>query len=247
MRLDGARVLLTGADGGIGRMLAPVLAARGAHLVLTGLVAESLAAQARSLSCEHLPWTLGSAGDAFALGEKVGPVDVVIHNAGIGHRGRVEDMTAEGIDALVALDLTVPIALTRAVLPAMLDRGIGHLCFIGSIAGQVPVAREAAYAGAKGGLAVFAAALRLEVAHRGIGVSVVAPAAVDTDFFDHRGAPYHRAHPAPMAPERVADAVVRAVDRDTPVTVVPRWMTAAVRVRGAAPHLYDRLARRFDR
>lgn len=246
MRLAGARVLLTGADGGIGRVLAPRLAARGADLVLTGLDPDRLAAQAADLRCEHVPWTLGSAADAFALGDKVGPVDVVVHGAGLGHRGPVEDMTVERIDELVTLDLTVPIALTRAVLPAMLDRGRGHVCFVGSIAGQVAVAEEAAYAAAKGGLALFADSLRLEVVHRGVEVSVVAPAAVDTEFFAHRGVPYHRRRPAPMAPEVVAGAVVRAVERSVPVTVLPRWMALAVAVRAVAPRLYDRLAGRFD-
>lgn len=246
MRLAGARVLVTGADGGIGRVLAPRLADRGADLVLTGLHADPLAVQAEALGCEHVAWSLGSAADAFALGEKVGPVDVVVHGAGRGHRGPVADMAVERIDELVALDLTVPIALTRAVLPAMLDRGRGHVCFVGSIAGQVAVAEEAAYAAAKGGLALFADSLRLEVARRGVEVSVVAPAAVDTAFFDHRGVPYHRSRPAPMAPEVVAAAIVRAVERSVPVTVLPRWMALAVAVRALAPRLYDRLVGRFD-
>lgn len=247
MRLDGARVLLTGAEGGIGRVLAPLLAVRGAHLILSGLDVGSLAAQADALSCRHLPWVLTSAADAFALGERAGPVDIVIHGAGLGHRGHVEDMTVERIEEVVTLDLAVPIALTRAVLPGMLDRGSGHVCFVGSIAGQVPVAEEAAYAGAKGGLAIFADSLRLEVAARGVEVSVVAPAAVDTDFFRRRGVAYHRSRPAPMPPQRVASVIVHAVEADRPLTVVPAWMTAAVRVRGVAPRLYDRLTRRFDR
>lgn len=246
MRLGGARVLLTGAEGGIGCVLAPLLAARGAHLVLSGLDVESLAAQADALSCEHLPWPLGSAADAFALGEEVGPVDVVVHGAGLGHRGPVEAMTVERIHEVVTLDLAVPVALTRAVLPHMLDRGRGHLCFIGSIAGQVPVAQEAAYAGAKGGLAVFADSLRLEVAPRGVEISVVAPAAVDTAFFARRGVSYHRTRPTPMPPDRVAAAVVRALEHGTPMTVVPAWMSAAVRVRALAPRLYDRLTRLLD-
>ena len=247
MRLHGARVLLTGAEGGIGRVLAPLLADRGAHLILSGLDAESLAAQAAALECRYLPWALDSTADAFALGERAGPVDVVIHGAGIGQRGRVEDLTAERIDEVMSLDLAVPVALTCAVLPHMLARGSGHVSFLGSVAGQVPVAQEAAYAGAKGGLAVFADSLRLEMAGRGVEVSVLAPAAVDTDFFRRRGVAYHRSRPAPMPPQRVASAIVRAVESGTPLTVVPAWMTAAVRVRGVAPRLYDRLAHRFDR
>jgi short-subunit dehydrogenase len=246
VRLDGARVLLTGAEGGIGRVLAPLLAARGADLILSGLDADSLAARADALSCRHLPWALGSAADAFALGELAGPVDAVIHGAGLGHRGPVEEITVGRIDEVMTLDLAVPVALTRAVLPYMLAQGRGHLCFLGSIAGQVPVAQEAVYAGAKGGLAAFADSVRLEVAARGVEVSVVAPAAVDTDFFRRRGTAYHRSRPAPMSPQRVASAVVRAIEHDRPLSVVPSWMSVAVRLQGAAPRLYDRLARRFD-
>lgn len=246
MRLAGARVLLTGADGGIGQELSSLLAARGADLVLTSLHPDRLAAQAQALSCDHVPWALDSAVDAYALGEKVGPVDAVVHGAGLGYRGAVADMAVDRIAELITLDLTVPIALTRALLPAMLDRGAGHVCFVGSIAGQVAVAEEAAYAAAKGGLAVFADSLRLEVARRGVEVSLVAPAAVDTEFFTHRGVPYHRRRPAPMDPRRVARAILGAMERATPVTVVPRWMALAVAVRSAAPRTYDRLVRRFD-
>jgi short-subunit dehydrogenase len=246
VRLAGARVLLTGADGGIGRVLAPLLADRGAHLVLTGLDAQTLSSQAGSLGGQAIPFPLGSAADAYALGEKAGPVDIVIHGAGLGHRGLVEQMTPERIEQLVSLDLTAPIALTRAVLPAMLERGSGHVCFVGSIAGQLAVAQEAAYAGAKGGLAVFADSLRLEVAHRGVQVSVVAPAAVDTGFFANRGEAYHRQKPAPMPADRVARAIVRAVEGGRATSIVPEWMTVAVRIRGVSPRTYDRLVRRFD-
>ena len=247
MKLAGARVLLTGADGGIGRVLAPMLAERGAQLVLAGLDADALMAQALPLDAEALALVARVGRRRVCAGRLlVGPVDVVVHGAGLGHRGRVEEMTPARIEQLVSLDLTVPIALTRTLLPAMLARGRGHVCFVGSIAGQLAVAQEAAYAAAKGGLAVFADSLRLEVAHRGVEISVVAPAAVDTDFFAHRGAAYHRRRPTPMRPDRVAGAILRAVEANRATTIVPGWMAVAVRLRGLTPRTYDRLVRRFD-
>jgi short-subunit dehydrogenase len=239
--------LLTGADGGIGRVLAPLLAQRGARLVLTGLGKDALIDQAAELGGQAVPWSLGSAADAEALAAAAGPVDAVVHGAGLGHRGPVAEMTAAQVERLVAINLTVPLALTRALLPPMLGAGHGHVCFVGSIAGMVAVADESAYAAAKGGLALFADSLRLEVAPAGVEVSLVAPAAVATDFFTHRGQAYHRQRPAPMPPERVAHAIVRALETGRPTTVVPGWMNVAVRLRGASPRGYDRLVARFDR
>jgi short-subunit dehydrogenase len=153
-------------------------------------------------------------------------------------------MAEPDIAALVALNLTVPIQLTRAALPGMRARGRGQLVFVSSIA-AVGVGGEAAYAATKAGLRAFAASVRHEVAGQGIGVTTVLPGAVRTPFFDHRGAPYDRSFPRQLDPTEVASALLRAIERGRAEVFVPRWLTVAARVRGAAPELFHRLAQRF--
>jgi short-subunit dehydrogenase len=124
----------------------------------------------------------------------------------------------------------------------MAGRGHGAVVFIGSVAGHVGVPGEAVYAAAKAGLVGLADSLRAELAGLGVSVSVVSPGAVATPFFERRGVPYGRRFPRPVPPERVADAVMAAVRTGRPETLVPRWLAVAVRLRGAAPSLYRRLA-----
>lgn len=78
-----------------------------------------------------------------------------------------------------------------------------------------------------------------------IGVSVILPGVVRTAFFDRRGTPYTRRHPSPISPDRVANAIVRAVEHDLTESYVPAWLELPARLRGAAPSLFRLLTERF--
>ncbi|HCA85450.1 MAG TPA: short-chain dehydrogenase, partial [Streptomyces sp.] len=177
--------------------------------------------------------------------ERAGRVDVLVAGAGVGWAGRFDGMPAPALDRLLAVNLSSTLHLVHALLPGMVRRGSGHVVLVASIAGAVGVRGEAAYAAAKGGLCTFADSLRHEVAGDGVSVSVVLPGAVDTPFFDRRGAPYQRTRPRPVPPERVADAVCRAVAGRRREVFVPGWLRIPARLHGAAPGLYHRLASRF--
>ncbi|WP_433417949.1 SDR family NAD(P)-dependent oxidoreductase [Microtetraspora malaysiensis] len=243
MRLAGARVLITGASSGIGAATARVMAAAGARLVLAGRDRERLDAVAAETG------GLAVAGDLTAgvadLAGRAGPVDVMVGNAGRGWAGPLVTMPDGVAEELVATNLTAQIALTRSLLPGMVERGRGHLVFVSSIAGAVGVRDEAVYAATKAALIAFAESLRYEVP--GIGVSVVLPGVVDTPFFARRGAAYARRRPAPIPPERVARAIVAAVERGRPESYAPGWLRLPVRLRGAAPGPFRALARAFGR
>jgi short-subunit dehydrogenase len=154
-------------------------------------------------------------------------------------------MPADTADRLLALNLRAPIMLTRALLPGMLERGNGRVTLLASVAGHTGVAHESVYAASKAGLIVFAESLRLEVAGSGVGVAVVSPGAVATEFFGRRGVPYDRRFPRPVSPARVAGAVLDTLEGDRDDLVVPRWLAVAPRIRALAPRTYRSLARRF--
>jgi short-subunit dehydrogenase len=190
---------------------------------------------------------LSERGGAGELARAAGAVDVLVNCAGVGLYRPFERLEAGEAERLFAVNVLAPIELTRALLPGMLERGSGHVVNVGSVVGFVGRPREAVYAASKAALAVFGESLRAEVAHRGIGISLVAPVAVRTRFFEARGAPYGRSFPRQVGPERVAAAVVDAIEQDRPVVLVPRWLVLPVRLHGAAPGLFRALASRFDR
>ena len=249
MRLAGAVALITGGSAGIGAATAAALAAAGAVPLIAGRDAGRLAAVARRTGAIALQADLATADGPDQLIDAAltaaGQVDLLVSSAGVGWAGPVGQLSQPGAAELVSVNLLAPMLLSRALVPAMAERGRGHLVFVSSIVGITGVRREAAYSAAKAGLSVFAESLAYELAGSGVGTSVVLPAVVDTPFFDRRGHPYERSRPAPVAPERVARAIVAAASRDRPVVFVPGWMRFPAWVHGAAPGVFRMLATRF--
>jgi short-subunit dehydrogenase len=246
MRLADATVLVTGASGGIGAAVARRLALRGARPLLHGRDVGRLESLAAELNTEWFGVDLAAPGGVISLVERVervGPVDGLVHSAGLGWWGPLATMSGDEIDTLFAVNLHAPIKLTRLLLPGMIDRGRGHVSFLGSIAGLTGVPREAVYSASKAGLGTFADSLRLELAGTGVEVSVISPGAVATDFGSVEQ--YHRRAPRPIDAGTVADSVVRCISRGRAGEILPRWLAAAPAVRGLSPWTYRRLARRF--
>lgn len=249
MRLAGAVALITGGSSGIGAATAAALAAAGAVPLIAGRDAGRLAAVAQRTGAITLKADLGAADGPDQLIDAAlavaGRVDLLVCSAGVGWAGPIGRLSQREAAELVNVNLLAPILLSRAVIPAMTERGHGHLVFVSSIVGITGVRREAAYSAAKAGLSVFAESLAYELAGSGVGMSVVLPGVVDTPFFDRRGHPYERTRPAPVAPERVARAIVTAVRRNRPVIFVPGWMRFPAWMHGAAPGVFRALAGRF--
>jgi short-subunit dehydrogenase len=245
MRLDGTRALVTGASSGIGAATATALAHRGARVLLTGRDRAALTALANRVDGLCRPAELTDAEQLAELADWASGVDVVVANAGVGWAGRVVDMPLAKVDELIAVNLTAPVRLARLLLPHLLARGRGHLVFVTSIAGSMGVAEEAVYSAAKAGLRAFADSVRLEVAGTGVGVSVVAPGVVSTEFFARRGRPYDRATPRPIPASQVARALVRAVEQDVAEVFAPGWLRFPARLNGAFPVLTSAMQRRF--
>ncbi|MBV8950225.1 MAG: SDR family NAD(P)-dependent oxidoreductase [Actinobacteria bacterium] len=244
MDLQGAVVVITGASRGIGAAVARDVAARGS---LVGLIARS---------AEDLEGVLGDIGargvvatadvsdrqatiDAIGrVEDALGPVDVLVANAGIGAYGPLVDMSYEELERVVRVNVLGTIYAIRAVLPGMVERRRGHLVTIGSIAGRIGSPFEAVYSATKFAGVGLTEALAVEVAPYGIGVSLVNPGVVETEFGNARGHPYDRERPRPISAEVVAAAVVEAVRRDVAEAYVPRSFRGAVVARHLFPPLF---------
>lgn len=249
MRLSGAVVLVTGASAGIGHAVATRLAAEHAHVLVHGRDRSRTQEVARAIGATPLVADLASPGERQRLAAEalraLGRVDVLVNNAGIGWSGPLTRMRIDEIRRLIEVDLLAAIELTHALLPDMVARRRGAVCFVSSVAGRTGVAGEAVYSAAKAGLDTFAESLRMETSGSGVQIGVVVPGAVDTGFFDARGRPYDRARPKPVPAETVAEAVVRTLVHRRAETWTPGWIRVAPVVRAIAPGPYRRLAVRF--
>ena len=249
MNLAGSICLVTGGSSGIGRAAALALSARGAHVVAAGRDETALRAAAAAAGGRWLAADLVAPGAVQRLARDAeaafGRIDILVNNAGLGWAGPFERMEPGDAATLLEVNLAAPVALTRALLPAMLERGRGWIVNVASIAGHVGVRDEAVYSATKAGLIAFGEALRWELAGRGVGVTVVSPGVVRTPFFERRGRPYDRARPRPVPAESVGEAIATAIERGRPEVFVPGWMGGVARLRGAAPATFRRLARRF--
>lgn len=234
MNLAGALCLVTGASSGIGRATAAALGARGAHVIALGRNAERLAGVGERQLVHDL---------VEPPPDELGPVDVLVNNAGIGWAGPTAE--TPDVERLVAVNLVAPILLARALVPGMVERERGHVVNVASIAGFVGPREEAVYAATKGGLIAFSESLRYELRGTGVDVTLVAPGVIATEFFERRGTPYRRAWPRPIPPERVAEAIADAIERGRDEVFVPSWMGAVARFRGAAPGLFRALTGRY--
>jgi short-subunit dehydrogenase len=217
VELAGKTVLLSGATGGLGRAIAAALAGRGATLVLSSRQADALEELARTLpggGHRTAVADLADGGAAERLAAEARDVDGLVANAGLPGTGRLDDFSQDELGRVLRVNLEAPIRLTRELVPGMQERGSGHLVYVTSLAGKAISPRASLYSATKFGLRGFALGLREDLWKRGIGVSLVTPGFVrDAGLFADSGA-----KPPPgfgtTTPEKVADAVLSAIERN---------------------------------
>jgi len=245
VNLLGARALVTGASGGIGRALARALQAHGAELVLTGRRRQALEALAAELGARALVCDLGRREALAQLLGDVGEIDVLVANAGVQAGGVLTELPQEEIDAMLEVNLRAPIALARALAPAMVARGRGHLVFISSLSGRASAPASSIYAATKFGLRGFALSLREDLRVHGVGVSVILPGFIrDAGMFADAGVSLPRGV-GTRSPEDVAAAMLDAIRRDrAEVSVAPALLRLGAALAGLAPAPAAAIARR---
>jgi len=184
MRLEGRIALVTGGVGGIGSATCSRLAAEGARVAVADLDldrARELAADIDGLGVELDVRSTESAQAAVAAAEsELGPLQILVNNAGIADDDFFVRSTEDQWDRLIAVNVRGVLAVTHAVLPGMQDRTSGSIVNVASEAGRVGSQLGTVYSATKGAVISFTKALAKETARRGVRVNAVAPGPIDT-------------------------------------------------------------------
>jgi len=183
-------IWITGASSGIGKALALGYAAQGANLVLSARNVEKLQAVAEACQTEGevfiMPLDIANYAALEApvmdILREVPPIDILINNAGISQRCKVEDSTLALDQQIMDLNYFGVVAMTRLVLTQMIKRQKGHMVVISSIAGLLGTPYRSAYCASKHAVRAWYDALRGEVNDRNIQVTVVCPGYIKTDI-----------------------------------------------------------------
>lgn len=246
--LQGRRVLLTGASGGIGLATARLLHARGATVIATARRAEVLSDLRDELGerVETLPADLADREDVSALPDRAGRVDVLIANAGLPGAGSLTSFDGVEVDRALDVNLRAPLQLARVLLPGMLERDAGHLVFVSSLSGKLASPGSALYSATKFGLRGMAHGLREDLAGTGVGVTVVYPGFIrDAGMFHESGTklpPWVGTRTA----EQVAEALAGGIEKDRlEVDVAPLSLRLSAKLGALAPAAVGSLQRRL--
>lgn len=247
MQIEGSRVLVTGASGGLGNAIARDLARRGATLVLTARNEEVLSSLAAEVGGEVVVADLADRSDLEALCGQLGEVDVLVCNAGVGGDGHQSAVGADRIDVVLDVNLRAPMILCNSFARHRMASGrAGQIVNIGSVAGVVAAANSGLYNATKFGLRGFTLAIRQDFADHDIGVTHVAPGFIHTAgmFAENEMElpPLVRARP----PQDVADAVARAIlENPAELWVIPPELRVIATLGTIAPGLSEATQRRL--
>lgn len=241
--LDRKSVLITGASGGLGGLVARQLAAEGAHVTALG---RSRPGDVDAFLKHDLATPEGL--EAAVAAVKGRSWDILINLAGVQHFGPVEAEAADDLLAGYMVNLIAPVRLSQAVLPAMKAKGSGQIVNIGSIFGSINFAHFATYSSAKAGLRGFSQALRREVAGTGVDVTYVAPRAVRTAMVSDRVLEYAKITQMNIdAPEATARRIVSAIRSRRRDVYLGFPEAFFVRLNALLPGLVDRALAANDR
>jgi len=184
--LSGKVALVTGAGRGIGKAIATRLAAEGARVAIADVDAATAAATAEEIGHGAIAVKMDVTDTASVrsgveeAAKRLGPIDVLVNNAGWDKVEPFVKSQEETWDRVLAINLKGPIRCTRAVLDSMIERRAGKIVSIGSDAGRVGSSGEAVYSAAKAGVIGFTKTLAREMARYGINVNVVCPGPTNT-------------------------------------------------------------------
>jgi short-subunit dehydrogenase len=174
-----------------------------------------------------------------ACEEELGPVDLLIANAGLSINTLVRELDVDAVERVIRVNLLGAIYATEGVLPGMLERDRGHIVAVSSLAGMGGLPKGAAYSASKAGMINFFESLRLDLLGTGVATTVISPGFVKTPMTDHNR------HPMPflMELDPAMDLMVRAIRKRRKALIFPWPLATLAWVARIFPRaLYDRIA-----
>jgi short-subunit dehydrogenase len=235
MKLPDKVVWITGASSGIGEALAHRIAGEGALLALSARRRSELERVKAALPAGTRATIIPGDVTDFAaiptwiaqIESELGPIDVLVNNAGVSQRSLARDTTMETYRYLMEVDFFAPVALTQAVVPTMVKRGSGQIVVTSSIAGKLGTPLRTGYSAAKHALHGYYDSLRAEVAKEGIVVTALVVGAVHTNVSINAvtgdGSTFgimDDLQATGIEPERAADMMVAGIIADEPEVLV---------------------------
>ncbi len=253
MHIEGKGIVVTGASSGIGAALARALAGRGARLVLAARSEMRLRAVAAPIEPAPLVVACDVTDPAAvrtlvrAARRHLGGIDALVNNAGRCVYGAAERTAPGDLQSLLAVNLCGPLYGMREVVPEMRRRGRGLVVNVASVAALHGVPYLAAYAASKAAIAALSQSWRAELAGTGVRFLTVYPGYTRTPLFTTEkkvgGARRPRRGYAP--PEKVAWAILRAIERDRTELVLSLEGRALAALRGVVPSLVEKAMERI--
>jgi all-trans-retinol dehydrogenase (NAD+) len=251
--IAGKNIIITGGARGMGRLMAMKMALLGGRVVIYDVAAEALedivdeirtaGGEVHGYVCDvsNRREVYRVAGEVTA---NVGPVDIVVNNAGIISGRRLLEIPDERIEAVFGVNVLALYWATKAFLPEMIERNSGHIVTMASAAGLLGVDRQTDYSASKHAAIGFAESLRAELKrarHTGIKTTIVEPFYVDTDMVKGVKSRFPRLLPI-LKQEEVATRVIRAVLQDEQEIKIPSTLKLVPVLRVLPVALFDRLA-----
>ena len=237
--------VVTGGGSGIGAAVASKLAEREWLCVLVGRREDRLQATAAEVGGEYEVCDVADRGAvelmAASVRERHPEIGLLVNNAGVAGRGKYLDLPPERIEELIRINYLGSVWCLQAFLPALEAAAPSHLVNVVSVAGTVAVGP---YSASKHAQLAFSRSVARELRPRGIHVHTVNPGFVHTEGFPQDWLLRGRFKRVVVGPERVADSVVRSIERDRAEVFVPRWYRAAAIAQALAPGTFRRVSTR---
>jgi len=249
MNLANKRILLTGATGGIGQILAKLLTKKGAILALVGRDMQKLNALQSSIHADGgkavcIEVDLSKEGASQLVAnvalQKLGGVDILINNAGVLDFIAFEDQTEVRIAQMIHTNVIALIQLTRAIIPDFQAKNQGHFVFVGSIFGSLGFPHFATYCATKFAVHGFSQALRRELVGTSIGVTYIAPRGIKTPMNDaNTVAMWEKTGNKIDEPEYVAEVIVKAIEQEKQEVFIGQPQSFFAWLNGVAPRIVN--------
>jgi short-subunit dehydrogenase len=242
-------IVITGASSGIGEASAVEFAKRKSSIVLVARRKENLESVAKNLAkygneilvcqCDVSKWHEVEQMSKTVL-DKFGKIDILVNNAGFAIYGSVLELKIEEIESQMETNYFGMVYCIKAFLPKMLEQKTGHIVNVASVAGSFGLPGIASYCASKFAMLGFSEGLYHELKGTGVGITVVSPIMVRTDFFNHpsfKSIPKYS--PTSLSSKTVAKAIVKAATSPRLEIIIPSFVRGAVWLKHTIPYLIN--------